>query len=83
MPQRAKKHEAPETPPKTLKGWQQIAAFLGEPTSVVSAGRPVECQFVGKAPTLRPRPTNSTLGLEKNPVSLCMSLLRIPTLPMS
>ena len=23
------------TPPDELKGWQQIAAFLGEPTSVI------------------------------------------------
>ena len=35
MSKRAKKRQAPKTPPETLKGWQQIAAFLGEPPSVV------------------------------------------------
>jgi hypothetical protein len=46
-------------------------------------GRSMECRFVGKAGTLRLLPTNLTLGSEKNPASLCMSLLRIPTLPLS
>ena len=48
MPQLAKKREAPTSPSKTLKGWQQIAAFLGEPASVVqrwaSDGMPVRKQ---------------------------------------
>ena len=48
MPKRAKKREAPKTQLETLKGWQQIAAFLGEPASVVqrwaSDGMPVHRQ---------------------------------------
>src|ERR1017187_4922949 len=48
MRQHAEKRAAPKTPPETLKGWQQIAAFLGEPTSVVqrwaSDGMPVRKQ---------------------------------------
>jgi phage terminase Nu1 subunit (DNA packaging protein) len=48
MPKRAKKRAAPTTQPETLKCWQQIAAFLGEPTSVVqrwaSEGMPVRRQ---------------------------------------
>jgi hypothetical protein len=51
MPQRAKKRAAPKTPPETLKGWQQIAAFLGEPPSVVqrwaSDGMPVRVWVSG------------------------------------
>ena len=66
MPQRAKKHEAPETPPKTLKGWQQIAAFLGEPTSVVqrwaSDGMPVRRQ--GRYVETTPDELNAWLGKE-------------------
>jgi hypothetical protein len=62
MPKRAKKRAAPKTQPETLKGWQQIAAFLGEPASVVQRWASEECRFVGKAGTLRPHPTNSTLS---------------------
>lgn len=44
----AKKRDTPKASPKTLKGWQQIAAFLGEPTSVVqrwaSDGMPLRKQ---------------------------------------
>jgi hypothetical protein len=35
MRQRAKKGAVQKSPPETLTGWNQIAAFLGEPTSVV------------------------------------------------
>jgi phage terminase Nu1 subunit (DNA packaging protein) len=48
MPKRAKKRAARETEPQALTGWSQIAAFLGEPTSVVqrwaSEGMPVRRQ---------------------------------------
>ena len=53
MPKRPKRGAAQ---PETLKGWQQIAAFLGEPVSVVqrwaSEGMPVqrEGQFVSTSP---------------------------------
>src|SRR6201988_3916501 len=66
MSQRAKKHEAPETPPETLTGWQQIAAFLGEPTSVVqrwaSEGMPVRRQ--GRYVETTPNELNAWLGKE-------------------
>jgi len=64
--QRAKKREAPKTPPETLKGWQQIAAFLGEPTSVVqrwaSDGMPVRKQ--GRYVETTPEELNTWLGKE-------------------
>lgn len=48
MPKPSKKRAAANTQPETLKGWQQIAAFLGEPASVVqrwaSDGMPVRRQ---------------------------------------
>jgi hypothetical protein len=48
MSKRAKKPTAPADKPATLKGWRQIAAFLGEPASVVqrwaSEGMPVRRQ---------------------------------------
>ena len=53
MPKRAKQSA---TQPETLKGWQQIAAFLGEPVPVVqrwaSEGMPVhrEGRFVATSP---------------------------------
>jgi hypothetical protein len=66
MPQRAKKREAPKTPRGTLKGWQQIAAFLGEPPSVVqrwaSDGMPVRKQ--GRYVETRPDELNAWLGKE-------------------
>ena len=66
MPRRAKKLEAPETPPETLTGWQQIAAFLGEPTSVVqrwaSEGMPVRRQ--GRYVETTPDELNAWLGKE-------------------
>jgi hypothetical protein len=56
MPKRVKKREAEKSQPEILKGWQQIGAFLGEPTSVVqrwaSDGLPVrrEGRFVSTTP---------------------------------
>ena len=65
-PKRAKKHEAPKTPPETLIGWQQIAAFLGEPTSAVqrwaSEGMPVRRQ--GRYVETTPDELNAWLGKE-------------------
>ena len=52
MPKRDKPRAAFKTQPETLKGWQQIASFLGEPVSVVqrwaTEGMPVhkEGRFV-------------------------------------
>ena len=66
MRQRAEKRAAPKTPPETLKGWQQIAAFLGEPTSVVqrwaSEGMPVRRQ--GRYVETTPDELNAWLGKE-------------------
>ena len=66
MPKRAKKRAGAETQPETLKGWQQIAAFLGEPTSVVqrwaSEGMPVRRQ--GRYVETTPDELNAWLGKE-------------------
>jgi hypothetical protein len=66
MPKRAKKREAPKAPPEKLVGWQQIAAFLGEPPSVVqrwaSDGMPVRRQ--GRYVETTPGELNSWLGKE-------------------
>jgi hypothetical protein len=63
MPKRMKQIAAP---PKTLKGWQQIAAFLGEPISVVqrwaSEGMPVQRQ--GQFVATSPEELNNWMGKE-------------------
>ena len=65
MPKRPKS-TAPKTQPETLKGWQQIAAFSGEPTSVVqrwaSDGMPVRKQ--GRYVETTPNELNAWLGKE-------------------
>jgi hypothetical protein len=47
-PEHAKKHDEKLAEPEKLKGWQQIASFLGEPVSVVqrwaNEGMPVHRQ---------------------------------------
>jgi hypothetical protein len=54
------------TTPDELKGWQQIAAFLGEPTSVVqrwaSEGMPVRRQ--GRFVSTTPQELNDWMGKE-------------------
>ena len=54
------------TTPDELKGWQQIAAFLGEPTSVVqrwaSEGMPVRRQ--GRTVSTSPQELNDWMGRE-------------------
>jgi hypothetical protein len=54
------------TAPDELKGWQQIAAFLGEPTSVVqrwaSEGMPVRRQ--GRFVSTTPQELNDWMGKE-------------------
>ncbi len=66
MPKSSKKRAAPKTQLETLKGWQQIAAFLGEPTSVVqrwaSDGMPVRRQ--GRYVESTPDELNAWLGKE-------------------
>lgn len=55
-----------ETQPEALKGWQQIATFLGEPVSVVqrwaSEGMPLRRQ--GRFVTTTPAELNAWLGKE-------------------
>jgi len=66
MPKPSKKRAEPKTEPETLKGWQQIAAFLGEPSSVVqrwaSEGIPVRRQ--GRYVETTPDELNAWLGKE-------------------
>src|ERR1700752_1473103 len=66
MPKRPKKLAEPKTQPEALKGWQQIAAFLGEPTSAVqrwaSDGMPVRKQ--GRYVETTPDELNAWLGKE-------------------
>ena len=54
------------TPPDELKGWQQIAAFLGEPTSVVqrwaAEGMPLRRQ--GRFVSTTPQELNDWMGKE-------------------
>lgn len=48
VPEHPKKHDGELAEPETLKGWHQIASFLGEPVSVVqrwaNEGMPVHRQ---------------------------------------
>jgi len=56
MPKRSRASTKPESQPETLKGWKQIAEFLGEPVSVVkrwrSEGMPVveKGRFISTSP---------------------------------
>ena len=60
------KKAQPDTQPETLKGWQQIAAFLGHPAAVVqrwaSEGMPVRRQ--GRYVETTPEELNAWLGRE-------------------
>ena len=66
MPKRAKKRASPQTQIGILKGWQQIAAFLGEPPAVVQRwaadGMPVRKQ--GRYVETTPEELNAWLGKE-------------------
>jgi hypothetical protein len=66
MPQRSKAKSRPENGAETLKGWKQIAEFLGDPVSVVkrwrTEGMPVTEQ--GRFVTSSPRALNAWLGRE-------------------
>ena len=63
MPKRAK---IATEPPDTLKGWQQIAAFLGEPLSVVQrwAGEGMPLRKEGRFVSTSREELNSWLGRE-------------------
>jgi hypothetical protein len=64
-PSATPKHEI-QSPPSELKGWQQIASFLGETPSVVqrwaSEGMPVRRQ--GRFVSTSPEELNEWLGKE-------------------
>ena len=66
MPRNAKKTRAAKPKPQTLSGWKQIAAFLGEPESVVqrwgAEGMPVRRE--GRLVTTTPEELNAWLGKE-------------------
>jgi len=66
MPKRSKSNETRTGQPETLKGWNQIAEFLGEPISVVkrwkSEGMPVVEQ--GRSVTSSPEQLSAWLGRE-------------------
>lgn len=65
MKQKKKVDSTPEQP-EILKGWQQISAFLGEPTSVVqrwaSEGMPLRRE--GRFVSTTPAELNAWLGKE-------------------
>ena len=66
MPKRPTKKKKKAAAPQTLKGWQQISAFLGEPPSVVqrwaTEGMPIRKQ--GRYVETTPEELNSWLGKE-------------------
>jgi hypothetical protein len=66
MPKQTKKPAAPKHAPQTLRGWEQIAAFLGHPAAVVqrwaSEGMPLRRQ--GRYVETTPEELNAWLGKE-------------------
>jgi hypothetical protein len=66
MPRKPAPNKPPEPRPDVLKGWKQIAAFLGEPISVVerwgAEGMPVRRQ--GRVITTTPAELNAWMGKE-------------------
>lgn len=66
MPKRAKKAAAPKDEPAILKGWKEIASFLGEPISVVERwaheGMPVRRE--GRFVSTTPAELNAWMGKE-------------------
>lgn len=66
MAARSKTHAGPKAQPETLKGWKQIAEFLGEPVSVVqrwaTEGMPVSKE--GRFVSTSPERLNAWLGCE-------------------
>ncbi len=66
MPKRSSARTKPPTRSETLKGWKQIAAYLGEPVSVVkrwaSEGMPITEQ--GRLVASSPAQLDTWLGRE-------------------
>jgi hypothetical protein len=71
------KHKKPEAEPEVLKGWQQIAAFLGQPVSVAqrwaTEGMPVKRQ--GRYVESSRKELNGWLGRESagEPVQIAVA----------
>ena len=66
MTKRGRHVDATQAVPDTLKGWQQISAFLGEPTSVVqrwaTEGMPLRRE--GRFVSTTPAELNAWMGKE-------------------
>jgi hypothetical protein len=60
------KKKVPKTPPEVLKGWREIASFLGEPTSVIQrwAGEGMPVRRQGRFVTTTPAELNRWMGKE-------------------
>ncbi len=82
MPKPFKVHAKPKSQLDTLKGWKQIADFLGEPVSVVkrweSEGMPVVKQ--GRFVSSTPEQLNHRLGRESGkPVQVVTPQTDLPS----
>lgn len=66
MPKPAKKRVASATPGETLKGWKQIADFLGHPVAVVQRWAPegMPLRREGRFVVTTPDKLNAWLGKE-------------------
>jgi hypothetical protein len=66
MPKRLPLSAKPGSQPETLKGWKQIAEFLGEPISVVKRWRPEGMPVLeqGRFVSSSPEQLNAWLGRE-------------------
>ena len=66
MAKRRTKSEPNKAQPKELKGWQQIAAFLGQPVSVVQrwAGEGMPVRRQGRFVATTPEELNAWMGKE-------------------
>ena len=66
MPKRPTKKKNAKPKPETLKGWQQISAFLGEPASVVQrwASEGMSLRKQGRYVETTPEELNAWLGKE-------------------
>ncbi len=66
MAKRVRKQAKPETQPEILKGWKQIASFLGEPVSVVErwAAEGMPLRREGRFVSTTPAELNAWMGKE-------------------
>ena len=66
MPKSSNRGSEPKSQPRILKGWRQVAEFLGEPVSIIkrwaSEGMPVSEQ--GRFVTSSPEQLNAWIGRE-------------------